>query len=483
MPFQTYPFILLFLPAAAIGWRLIIKHAGVTAGQIFLLGCSLFFYGWFNPLFLPIIIVSALFNYFMARFIARAGLTGMRRLRLAAALVVNIGALVYFKYTNFFIANINAVFKTSVGFFDILLPLGISFFTFQQVAYLVDVYRGGVKRYNPLEYMLFVCFFPYVISGPIAFHDEIIPQLREPKTASWEHVSMGLTAFAAGLFKKILIADTFAKAADWGFGISGGPGGIASLVVLLSYAFQLYFDFSGYSDMARGVAFILGIKLPRNFDSPYKALTIADFWKGWHMTMTRFFTKYVYIPLGGNRKGELRTALNTVIVFLISGLWHGANWTFVVWGAMHGAAQAANRIFKKQAARLHPALSWGMTFGFVCFGWLFFRSPSLGYAADFIRGFSKGFAGGLPKTLTDFFVLPEFELLARVLRIPAASVGPVMCAVFIIGAFAVCLQGTNTDSRLGDFVPRARSAVLYAAMAFWAMISMSGVATFIYANF
>ena len=252
-------------------------------------------------------------------------------------LLSNIGILFYYKYMGFFIQNINVLFKTNFLITKLLLPLGISFFTFQQLSYVIDSYLGRVKTYSFRQYVLFVTFFPQLIAGPIVLHDEIIPQFKniDKKTFNWNNFSEGLMAFSFGMAKKVIIADSFGNVVNYGFANLAGLDSTNAIFTMLSYTIQIYFDFSGYCDMATGIAKMFNIDLPINFNSPYKALSITEFWKRWHITLTRFLRTYIYFPLGGNRKGQCRTYLNLFIVFLVSGLWHGANYTFIVWGILH----------------------------------------------------------------------------------------------------------------------------------------------------
>jgi len=483
MLFQSYSFIFAFLPLVLLGWWQLNHHHCHRAALVFLLACSLFFYGYFNVSFLPILLFSILANYAFGHSIARN--SRLKRPLLLMALLLNLGLLLYFKYTNFFIANINALFQSSIGSLSLLLPIGISFFTFVQIAYLIDVYRKEAPEYRLYEYALFVSFFPCVMSGPIAFHDEVIPQLRDAKNRSFsaELFASGLVSFSQGIAKKVLLADAFGAAADWGFASMSSLNSTTAFVVMLSYTFQLYFDFSGYTDMARGIGLMLGLRLPQNFDGPYKALTISQFWKGWHMTMTRFFTRYLYIPLGGSRHGTLPTCLNIMIVFLASGLWHGANWTFVIWGALHGSAMVADRLWGKRMANIHPVLSWGLTFGFVNLCWVFFRAESISAAASMFSSIFRFDFGALSSQLTACFQLPGADFLVRLFELSSGRVNLLLLLLTFLLAFLICLQGKTLDERLAKQTPNTRMALFSALLLFWSLISLTGVSTFLYSNF
>ncbi len=337
MLFNSYIFILLFLPVSVSIYFLLNKAHQYVLSNIWLIGMSLWFYAYFNVDYIVIILVSISGNYILSRMLYTKSINKnsfMKKTVLIIGILINIISIFYFKYFDFFITNINALFHQNFELKNILLPLGISFFTFQQISYLIDSYRGETKDYGFIEYALFVSFFPQLIAGPIVLHSEVIPQFRDRELRKFNHDNMakGLYIFAIGLFKKVLIADTFAKAVSWGFNSYLSISSMDTFLVSLFYTFQLYFDFSGYCDMAIGIGNMFNIQLPANFNSPYKATSITDFWSRWHMSLTRFLRQYVYIPLGGNRKGKIRTYVNIMIVYLISGIWHGANWTFIIWG-------------------------------------------------------------------------------------------------------------------------------------------------------
>jgi D-alanyl-lipoteichoic acid acyltransferase DltB (MBOAT superfamily) len=299
-----------------------------------------------------------------------------RKSILIFGVVLNLSLLGYFKYADFFIENINIAFSVNAESLNLLLPLAISFFTFQQIAYLVDSYRQETKEYDFLNYALFVTFFPQLIAGPIVHHKEMMPQFAKTrnKVKNYRNIAMGLFIFSIGLFKKVVIADTFAVWATQGFDVATTLYLFEAWATSLSYTFQLYFDFSGYTDMAIGLALLFNIRLPVNFNSPYKATNIQDFWRRWHITLSRFLRDYVYIPLGGNRKGGFRTYNNLMATFVIGGLWHGAGWTFVFWGFLHGLALIIQRLWEKLGFKLWTWLAWLITFNFVNIAWVFFRA-------------------------------------------------------------------------------------------------------------
>jgi len=306
--------------------------------------------------------------------------------------VSNIVLLGYFKYSDFFIMNTNRAFGSEIPLLHLALPLAISFYTFQQIAYLVDSYRKETKEYDFLNYAVFVTFFPQLIAGPIVHHAEMMPQFArlKNKVKNYHNIALGLFIFSIGLFKKVVIADTFAVWATKGFDVAQTLNMIEAWVTSLSYTFQLYFDFSGYADMAIGIALLFNIKIPMNFFSPYKATSIQDFWRRWHMTLSRFLKDYIYIPLGGNRKGEVRTYTNLFATFVLGGIWHGAGWTFVLWGILHGLALVVHRLWKKVGIKIPVILAWFITFNFINITWVFFRATNFESAIKVLKGMFTG---------------------------------------------------------------------------------------------
>ena len=392
MLFNSHEFIFVFCPvvfavfflAAARNFRLALA---------WLAGASLFFYAWWNPPYLLLLLGSVLFNY-AAGLLLNRGTRGRGAL-LGAAIAANLLLLGYFKYTNFLIGTWNAFSGGSLPFLQILLPLAISFHTFQQIAYLVDTYRGETGHYRFLDYLFFVVFFPQLIAGPIVRHDEIIPQISGRRT--WRpdpvYLALGITIFSFGLFKKVVLADYVAIPADLVFAAADAQklGFFQAWLGALAYSLQIYFDFSAYSDMAVGLALIAGIRFPLNFFSPYQATSMVEFWRRWHMTLSRFLLHYLYIPLGGNRHGRARRYGNLMATMLLGGLWHGAAWTFVVWGGLHGAYLAINHAWRGTRlatawaqSRVWSVASLGLTFIAVCVAWVFFRAPEFSTAADML---------------------------------------------------------------------------------------------------
>ncbi len=406
MLFSSYTFLFQFLPATLLAFAAARRHSP-RAGIMVLAGASLFFYAAWRPVYLVLLLASIGVNFYL----------GLRmedpRRRLAIGtfgVALNLALLCYFKYANFLLDNLSALTGTPLPFLNILLPLGISFFTFQQIAYLVDVMRGAWVERDIVSYTLFVSFFPHLIAGPLVHHAEMIPQFKRGRTGrSALLAARGMAIFAAGLFKKIVIADNLAQFVTPVFAHLDAGGGVTTpwaWLATLAYSMQIYFDFSGYSDMAIGLALLFGIRLPVNFRSPYQAASIIEFWRRWHITLSRFLRDYLYIPLGGNRLGEQRRYINLMVTMLLGGLWHGAGWNFMVWGGLHGVGLSINHLWrewrggaKAPAAVPAPqrlaakASGWAITFFVVVIAWVFFRARTFAGAWQMLEGLF-GFEAG-----------------------------------------------------------------------------------------
>ena len=483
MLFNSYFFIFVFLPFGIAGYFVLHHFTRPRYAQYFLLAMSFWFYAANDLRSVPVLLGSILLNYLFSTAISATPYRRTKSILLVCGIFLNLLTLGIFKYMNFFMENIALLTGQGYDPIQLLLPLGISFFTFQQISYLVDTRRGTAPTYTLPEYALYASFFPYVTSGPIAFHSEILPQIQS--RANWvpsaRNLSRGLTAFSFGLFKKVLVADPFGAAADWGWNHLNDLNIPAAILVILAYSLQLYFDFAGYSDMASGVALCFNIELPMNFDSPYRARDIADFWKRWHITMTRFFTQYVYIPLGGSRHGLIHTCINTLIIFLLSGLWHGAAWTFVLWGALHGIAMVVCRVLKAHTKRHLPLLpAWLLTFVFVNLCWVFFRAPSIAAAGQLLSRTVMGGFGALPADLTDCFMITEFSCLQQLLPFSKEAFATVVCIFFVLAALAGAVFPQNMQQRLKNFQPKPSLCVAATLLLFWSILSLSGVSTFLY---
>lgn len=380
MLFNSYAYLLAFLPASLLAawlFGMMSRKARLMA----LAACSLVFYAWWRPGDLPLLLLSVTFNYGLSL----ALLARPSRAWLAAGVLFNLGLLGWYKYAGFVAANLVAL-GVDLPIPDPHLPLAISFFTFQQVAFLVDCHVGRGRRYAPIDYLLFVTFWPQFIAGPIVHHSEMMPQFQAPRPRSQRDVmrARGLFLLSLGLFKKVVIADSFAAWASAGYDNVLGLDTADAWLTTLSYTLQLYYDFSGYTDMAIGSALLLGIRLPWNFNSPYQATSIGDFWRRWHMTLGRWLRDYVYIPLGGNRHGLVRTCAALLATFVVGGIWHGAAWTFVAWGLMHGMALVVQRLWAASGRRLSPVAAWALTFGLVHLAWVPFRAETFSDATDML---------------------------------------------------------------------------------------------------
>jgi len=469
MLFNSYEFIFAFLPLTLVGFIFISKVNSEKA-IAWLVAASLFFYGWWNPYYLVLIIASMIINYSIGYLInKRTTQTHQTKFLLFLGILFNLSLLGYYKYANFFLETAAYIMSSQYHFQQILLPLAISFFTFQQIAFLVDSYKGITKEYKFMHYALFVTFFPQLIAGPIVHHKEMLPQFIDRKNFKFEvnNITIGLIIFAIGLFKKAVLADGIAVHATPAFSaveIGQQLDFFQSWGGALSYSLQLYFDFSGYTDMAIGGARLFGIKLPLNFHSPYKALNIIEFWRRWHMTLSRFLRDYIYIALGGNRKGKLRRYANLFTTMLLGGLWHGAGWTFVIWGALHGIYLIINhfwhfilKTFKLtflEKSKIWRGFCWLLTFTAVVVGWVFFRASDFNSALLLLKGMSGYHGFSLPNGIA-----VQLGALAQLLSSVGMNVSLgggkdfAMTYIWIIFLLPVALLWPNTQQIMDKFEP------------------------------
>ncbi len=485
MLFNSYVFIFAFLPITLAGYFLLNHFQKNIFAKAWLVFASLFFYAYFNFSYLWIIVSSIASNYLLSLYFDKhkAEKSWVKRLLLFAGMSLNIGLLFVYKYLDFIFDTIGMLFQNDPIHLGLILPLGISFFTFQQVSYLIDSYRGQTKIYNILDYSLFVTFFPQLIAGPIVFHSEVIPQFENKNNLRFntDNFAKGMFVFARGLAKKVLIADNFGKLVTFGYSHISQLSSFEAILAILAYTFQIYFDFSGYCDMASGIAYMFNIELPMNFNSPYKARNISDFWKRWHMTLTRFLTKYIYFPLGGSRCSTARTCFNVFVVFLVSGIWHGAGFTFILWGVAHGVAMILYRLFKKYIDKIPYAITWLFTFVFVNFAWVYFRADTVADANQLIaRVFSGGFTLNFEIAETLYNIIP-ISIITNILDFNGI-LNTVMIAV-MIGATAVCLFTKNVQENARMFKPTFGNLITSGVLLVWSILSLSGVSTFLYFNF
>jgi D-alanyl-lipoteichoic acid acyltransferase DltB (MBOAT superfamily) len=478
MLFNSTIFLFGFLPVTLVLFFVFGRYS-VQAARLWLAAASLFFYAWWNPPYLILLAISIIFNYgagYLLQFRERFAFSlPPAKMILIVGLAFNLGFLGYFKYSAFLVDNLNAVAATDFVLRHVALPLAISFFTFQKIAYLVDSYLGKVKEKSFLNYVLFAAFFPQLIAGPIVHYSEIFPQFRKPETYrfQWANFSDGATLFLLGLAKKVVLADEFARYSDAAFN-GAQAGALISLapawVGALSYTLQLYFDFSGYSDMAIGLARMFNVELPLNFWSPYKASSIIEFWRRWHMTLSRFLRDYVYIPLGGNRHGEAKRYRNLFLTMLVGGVWHGAGWTYVIWGALHGAALAMNHLWvAKIAPRTRPLLyragAHVLTLAVVICGWVIFRSPSLQAARRVFGGMAGKGGAYLPEQVLN--VMPVLRhVFAGVGQVPYLGDSTVMGGFEILAMLLLGYGIVFVAPNLYQMSQRQRLAVVAVSFAF-----------------
>ncbi len=484
MLFNSYIFVLLFLPLCLTGFFVLNRNNRTTAANLFLLGMSLWFYGYFNPGYVLIICASILINYTLSLLMGRTREKSRRRVLLVLGIAANLGILGYFKYMDFFLSNLNGIFSLNLKLLHIALPLGISFFTFQQLSFLIDTYRGEGADTDFISYACYVTFFPQLVAGPIVTHDEFLPRFRERENrrVNWDNVSAGIYTFVLGLSKKVILADTFGEVVKAGYVVIPDLNSPSALFLIFSYTLQIYFDFSGYCDMAIGIGRMFNLELPANFNSPYKAVSVSDFWSRWHMTLTRFFTRYVYIPLGGSRKGTARTCVNVMIVFLLSGLWHGASWNFVFWGACHGLLMVIERIFSGPLGKIPRFVRGIFTFLFVNVTWVFFRAENFAQAFQIFGRVFHGGTGSLPYYFTACFKPKGFDFILR--HMPLSNYIPmILTALFVAASCYIIFFCRNVKERTEGKKLKSVDAVIAGGLLVWCILSFENVSTFLYFNF
>lgn len=483
MQFNSYIFILAFMPVFLLAYFLLNK-INYTVGKLLVIAASALFYAYSDITMLFMIAISMVINFLFAKLIEKSN--GFQKLYMALPVVINVLLLLIFKYTNFAITNVNTLFGKEIALRNLVLPVGISFFTFQQIAYVVAIYRKEIKTVNIIDYISYILYFPKLLMGPLMDPVDFISQYddSELKKVNWDNIAYGLKIFSFGLIKKALLADTFAKVVTWGFSNYDEISSIDCILVMLFYTFEIYFDFSGYTDMAVGVSQMLNITLPINFDSPYKALSIRDFWKRWHISLTKFLTKYIYIPFGGSKKGLFFTCLNTMIVFLVSGIWHGANWTFILWGVLHGLFSIFDRFTEKYVAKIFKPVRWVLTFAVVNVLWLLFRADSVGQWKEMLANLVSFANMTVSVDLLSAFYFPESVLLVREITFFAqnsAVLNSVIMYGFIFTASAVCLIPENNYKTLKKV---SWISMIFAAIFFiWGVTCLGQESVFVYFNF
>ncbi len=504
MGFNSFTFILFFLPALLVVWHLLNRFERYTLADIFLVGMSVYYYYSFGLSFPVILAVSIAVNYALSFLIEKKRNTAISAM--IAGVLFNLALLFYFKYLGFFGDIISALSGRSFSFNDILMPIGISFFTFGQISFIVDRARGDAPHYTFLDYCLYTVYFPKLIQGPIAFHREMIDQFRTKSLRKFntDTFARGVMSFIIGLGKKVLLADTLAKSVDYGFHYTHYLDTLTVIAVMLAYTFQIYLDFSGYCDMAGGVSMMLGYRLPDNFNSPYKAANVKELWQRWHMTLSRFFIRYVYIPLGGSRKGKVRTVINVLIVFVLSGLWHGAGFTYIVWGLMQGIlvvwddlgivgvrelmetdGKKPKFLLRKEPLILIPrALSNALTFLMFVVSLVFFRSQDLEYAfMMFKRLFVFTFPGFFYRTASQLEIAENYVLRQLFTQLGIAGGDNIVYVITLIILLVISgfiMTRKNTGQIVEECTFKTGTAVWLGILFVLSFISLSDVSTFIY---
>lgn len=483
MIFSTYSFVFIFLPLLLLLYFGMARYVTKKVQQCFLIVASLIFYGalffkgFQNLWYIWLILSSIIVNYSVSLGVQNIEKKIPRKIIFILGILFNVGLLGYYKYYNFFIENINIAFNTEFTLKYIILPLGISFFTFQQIAYLIDIWKKQEKVPNFLDYSLFIVFFPKMAMGPIVFLKDILYQFQNEKNRffSLDNFSKGLFIFAIGVFKKAVIADTiegFVYSAYYDpETLSFGAAWLGSL----AYTFQIFFDFSGYSDMAIGLGKMLNIELPVNFYSPYKSKSITEFWKRWHITLGQALARIVYFPLGGNRKGKVRTCFNLFMVFLVSGIWHGAAWTFIIWGIAHGIVRIFEKLFEKQIEKVPSFIRIFFTFIFVNAAWVLFRSETWDKALIFLKRMF------IPENFS-------FEGISNLAFNTNISYPDTLATIYVLGILFVLtalvfIYPKNSIDKYNEFKPTTKNAVITALLLSFSIVHFSRVGAFIYFNF
>ena len=506
MGFNSFTFILAFLPILLIGWHLLNRAELFRIADVFLIGLSLYFYYSFGVSFLVILLVSIAVNFCLSAVMEKA--PGSKKILKVIGVLFNLSLLFYFKYLGFFVDNLNALVGSHLSAREILMPIGISFFTFGQISFIVDRANGEAPHYSFIDYALYTVYFPKLIQGPIAFHKEMIDQFREKSLRRFDTdtFAKGIMSFIIGLGKKVILADTLAKSVDYGFHYTYYMDTLTVIAVMLAYAFQIYLDFSGYCDMANGVSMMLGFKLPVNFNSPYKASSAKELWQRWHMTLSRFFIKYVYIPLGGSRKGKLRTVINVLIVFVLSGLWHGAGWTYICWGLMQGllvvwddlgivgvkpskseenSAKPRRYLLREKPLFMVPrAVGNALTFFMFVVSLVFFRSQDMTYAIQMFKQFFVWtYPGFLYRTASQLVIAENYipRQLFSQLGIQGGDTIVYMATLIILLIVSAFIMTRKNTQEMVEETKFSFKTVLGLTIVFvWSFISLSNVSTFIY---
>jgi len=472
--FNSYEFIFIFLPFTFFIYFFLLKHRLIVIAKGFLVFSSLFFYSWWNILYLPLILGSIIFNYLIGAILAKKETRNIsNKFILTVGIVANLALLGYFKYSDFFLENLNFITGANFPLLHLVLPLAISFFTFQQISYIVDSYKGKTAEYDFLNYTLFVTFFPQLIAGPIVHHKDMMPQFNSKwnLVKNYKNIALGLFIFSIGLFKKVVIADTFSLWSIYGFDTANSLNFFEAWASSLSYTFQLYFDFSGYTDMAIGIALLFNIKLPINFNSPYKSTSLIQFWERWHITLSKFVNQYIFKPILKLFKNYSfsKGLFSIFISIVIIGLWHGASWMFVFFGLIQGVGVVINYIWRKKIKiKINKYIGWFITFNIFNFSVIFFRSTELNDAFKVIKGMFGTNGMGNIIMLINFGGIDKFQLL------------------YIIFAFFIAFIGFfyQNSTSITHHTMRVKKVYIYTAFLLWfSFLHLNRVSEFLYFNF
>ncbi len=483
MQFNSLSFIFIFLPITVILYFCISK-CNKRLGLISLLALSISFYYFFGIKEIAIVLASSIINCLNILIINKLSKKKAKKVFLIIGITINISILLYYKYTNFIVSNIVYCAGKNFKPYNIIMPIGISFITFHQIAYLVDCYNKEIS-FNFLDYFLYIFYFPKIVMGPITEPNFLIKQFHDDskKGVNMDNVVVGIRMFVIGLSKKMLLADIFSSVAKYGYSHIGYASSLEILIAVLSYSFQIYFDFSGYSDMAIGVSRIFNIDLPINFDSPYKATSFREFWRRWHISLTMFFKKYVYIPLGGSRKGKIRTIINNMIVFILSGIWHGANWTFILWGGLHGIGTVIGRHIGRYTSRIYTFISWLVTFNLVSILWWLFGGDSIrNWISQMgtmihLRNIRIGYE------ISNCFDNPITSTLEMIFKINGIDIGikGLWLIVYFIVGFIICLLFKNSYKK--NYKNTIRSIIFTSLLFVISLTYLNSESVFIYGGF
>jgi D-alanyl-lipoteichoic acid acyltransferase DltB (MBOAT superfamily) len=481
MLFNSFEFIFLFVPIVFFVYYLLVYLNYVRLSRIWLVISSLFFYSYWKLEYLPLILTSIIFNFLLGFLISNYQ---HKKIYLFLGIAINLAILGYYKYYDFIAENINLFLEHKLPLLHLVLPLGISFFTFQQIAYLVDSYKGETKEYDFFGYCLFVTFFPQLIAGPIVHHKEMMPQFesKENLKINYKNISSGLFLFSIGLYKKVIIADSLGVIADFGYSNTQNISLIDAWLASLSYTLQVYFDFSGYSDMAVGLGRLFNINIVWNFDAPFKTENIQELWRKWHITLSRFLRDYIYIPLGGSKTSPLRNHLNLFITFLIGGIWHGAGWTYIIWGAMNGIGLIFHRVWRELGFEIkNKLLSIFINFMYFHIGVVFFRADTVQNAIDVLKGMIGLNQILLPEFLKNYLSNSSYKFVnlgSNILNNIHADYG-----LYLIFGLLVAFLGKSSKSLAEDFRPNYFYLLFTLFLFISSVINLLKVSKFLYFNF